>query len=253
MLPAAAMAEVPVLDVFSVRLATYFTQLDTVARVEGSVIDSGTDIDLQRDLGLKSSEAIAFAQVDWRPWAHHGFGVSYFNNSRSSNRTLQRDIIFEGQDFPAGSRVRTELEMEGYEMHYVFWAWQKENWALGPRVGLVYYDIGLSLEVEQTTAVNRADANSGVPAPSIGFDWRWRPADDWRIYASAGVFNATINDVDGSVAVGQIGVEWFPWERFGVYLDYSRNKIDVNLDRRDYRGSLELDDSGARTGIIFRF
>ena len=65
------------LDTFSARIGGYVTDFDTQVRADGET-RSGTNVDLQRDLGLDNRSTVAFLGVTWRPFDNHEFGLSYY-------------------------------------------------------------------------------------------------------------------------------------------------------------------------------
>ena len=124
-------------------------------------------------------------------------------------------------------------------------------------LGLVRMDLDLSLQVDSAgnqvdgTLANSISAN--IPAPSIGGSWRWAFADNWRMSADAGYFSMDVNNVDGDVYFGRVGLEWFPWQNSGFLLDYTTSKIKVDASKRDFQGNLDFRDSGVRLGYVYRF
>ena len=246
------------LDTFSVRLGGYISTFDTEVRADGET-SSGTDIDLDRDLGLDKDKAIGFVGLTWRPWENHEFGFSYYGKDSSKTKTLERDIEFDGTVYETSSTVRAEFGVDAYEAYYVWWAASHENWALGPRLGLIWYsvDMGIDLQLdadgEQVGTSVRNDVSADLPAPTIGGSWRWVPADDWRVSADAGYFAANINDIDADIFFGRAGVEWFPWQNIGFSLDYVISNVKADADKTDFNGHFNFVDSGIRLGAVYRF
>src|SRR4249919_3362932 len=91
--PSQARAVEP-LDTVSFRIGGYITSWDTKLRADGST-RRGTDVDLNRDLGLDDSAAIGYVGLTWRPWEHHEFGLTYYQNDSDATRTIARDITFQ--------------------------------------------------------------------------------------------------------------------------------------------------------------
>lgn len=246
------------LDTFSARIGGYVTTFDTDVRADGETSD-GTDINLHRDLGLDEEDAIGYVALTWRPWEHHEFGFAYHGNDSSGSKTLERDIEFDGDVYEASATVKTDLSVDAYEAYYVWWAAAHENWALGPRLGLIWYKIDLSLGAtvaangEQAETEIRGDFSADLPAPTIGGSWRWTPADDWRLSADVGYFAAKFNDIDADVTFGRAGVEWFPWDSVGFSLDYTVTNIRADANKANFNGSADFVDSGLRLGVVYRF
>ena len=246
------------LDTFNARIGGYVNHFDTEVRADGET-GTGTPIDLERDLGLDQDEVIGFAGVTWRPWDRHEFGLTYHRTGSNSERRLQRDFSFDGAVYPASATVRTEFDADGYEASYTWWAASHENWALGPRLGLIWYSIDLGVDLRLDANGNQAGASGDrevsfdLPAPTIGGSWRWTPAEDWRIVADVGYFTTEVNDIDADVTSARLGVEWYPWEEFGFSLDWITTNIDANADKSEFRGDLDFVDSGMRFGVVYRF
>lgn len=247
------------LDTFGARIGGYITTFDTEVRADGET-SSGTPIDLERDLDTDQDQVIGYVGFTWRPWEHHELGFSYYASDSSNTKVLERDIEFDGTVYEAQSTVRSQFDVDAYEAYYVWWAASRENWALGPRFGLVWYRIDMELELRLDANGNQVggtvsnNVSADLPAPTIGGSWRWTPAQDWRVSADAGYFAAEINSVDADVTFGRIGVEWFPWERSGFSLDYVISRIQADSDDLDnFNGNFDLVDSGLRLGYVYRF
>ncbi len=251
-------AAVEPLDTFNARVGGYLSRFDTQIRADGETI-GGTPIDFERDLGLDQDSALAFIGLTWRPFEHHEFGLGYYRDDTSRTRRLQRDIVFDGTLYQTNTTIRTNYDFDSYELSYTWWALSRERWALGPRLGVVWYSTSLSIELRLD--VNGNDIGGSIsdrvsadlPAPTIGAGWRWTPAEDWRIAADVGYFSANANDLDADVVFGRLGVEWYPWERFGFSLVYNVNDIGVDADKTSFTGDLNLRDSGLQLGLNYRF
>lgn len=245
-------------DRASIQVGFTLPDFDTSVRADGQS-SNGTPIDLSRDLGLESSNVVGSLGLSWRPWDNHEFSLTYFNDDSDATRRISRDISFDGTDYTVNSTLRTEMDVDAYTLAYVWWMKNESNWALGPRVGLIYYDIDLSLQLTVDSAGNavsggaRASTSPQLPVPVIGGSWRWVPAKDWRLKLDAGYFNADIDNIDGSVYYLNGGVEWFPWQNWGLTLNYSRQSIDVNASRNAFNGDLDFVNSTATLGVIYRF
>ena len=246
------------LDTFSVRIGGYTNSFDTELRADGET-SSGTDIDLERDLDLDPDSLIGFVGLTWRPWEHHEFGFSYYGNDSSKTKVLQREIEFDGTVYEANATVDSDFDVDAYEASYVWWAAVRENWALGPRVGLVWYSVDAKLEMVADADGNpvsgavREDVSTDLPAPTIGGSWRWTPAEQWRVTADVGYLSAKVSSVDADIAFGRAGVEWFPWERFGFSMDYVVSRVRADADEGDFHGNIDFVDSGLRFGGMYRF
>lgn len=246
------------LDTFSVSVGSYVNTFDTTIRADGESSD-GTEINLKRDLGLDNDNALGFVGLTWRPFEHHEFGFAYYRNDSSSTKVLEREIEFDGEIYEASATVNADFSLDTYEAYYVWWAASHEKWALGPRLGLIWYKADLGIDLQASTGGGEIDEsrNSSVsadlPAPTIGGSWRWTPAEDWRISADIGYFTADINGIDADITFGRAGVEWFPWEKVGFSLNYVISNIEADASKNNFNGHAEFENSGLRIGVGYRF
>ncbi len=248
----------PVLDDASLRIGWVVSNFDTNLQANGS-LGNGSDIDMDKDLNLDQSNGVAFVSGTWRPFKNHEFSLGYFSNSTDGTRKITRDIIFDGVTYPVDSTVKADFNVDVYELSYTWWGMQKEDWALGLRLGLVDYSIDTSITLLLDSAGNEVtntvsnSVSPNVPAPAIGASWRWRVADQWRLKAEAGYFSADVSGVDGSITYFNAGAEWFPWERWGFSATYTYQSIDVSVDKSKFNGNLDLTSGVASIGLTYRF
>lgn len=251
-------AAVEPLDTFNARVGGYVSHFDTNLRADGET-STGTDVDVDRDLGLGQGNTLGFVGLSWRPLDRHEFGFAYYNDKASASKRLLRDIEFDGTIFRANSTVSSEFKLDAYEVNYAWWAASHDRWAMGPRVGLIWYKLELGMDLELDTNGNQVSnsisktVDTNLPSPSIGAAWRWTPAQDWRISADVGYFKANVYDVDAHITYGRLAVEWYPWERVGFLLDYTANRINASVNQSRLEGDVKLKDSGMRVGISYRF
>ncbi|MDI9238585.1 hypothetical protein QLQ15_06610 [Lysobacter sp. LF1] len=252
-------AAVEPLDTFSARIGGYITDFDTEVRADGETA-RGTEVDFNRDLGLDESNTVAYLGFTWRPFDHHEFGLAWYQDSADGRRQITRDIEFDGTRYEALSTVKAEFDLDAYEAYYVWWGLDRDSWTMGPRVGLIWYKLDLSIDMQVDSAGNRIDGaisdsiNADLPAPTIGGSWRWVPGQsDWRLSADIGYFSADVNDIDADVTFGRFGAEWFPWERFGFWADYTVRRIEADASKTSFDGNLRFIDTGIRFGGVYRF
>ena len=62
-----------------------------------------------------------------------------------------------------------------------------------------------------------------------------------------------MSDIDGDVYHARLGVEWFPWQHSGFLLDYTMDRVKVDVQESQLKGTLDFNDEGVRVGYIHRF
>lgn len=255
---AAAAAALPPSDRFSVEVGFTLPSFDTTVRADGES-SQGTPVDLDRDLDLDESSVVGTVGFSWRPWDNHEFSLNYYNDDSDSTRRLTREIVFDDVVYEVDSTVRAEMDIDAWDVDYVWWAKHEPDWSLGPRLGLVYYDLDFRLETELDAdgdPVGSAIASSvspKLPAPVIGASWHWVPADRWRVKVDVGYFSLSLSDIDGSILYASGALEWFPWEHWGFSLNYTLRDADIDGDAERFTGDLDFQASNATLGVIYRF
>ena len=82
----------PLTDRFNIQLGGFLLSTETTLRVDGE-FDQGTEIDSERDLGLKDSDRFRI-DAYWRIAPKHKIRLMYFDTSNSADKTLERTIEF---------------------------------------------------------------------------------------------------------------------------------------------------------------
>jgi hypothetical protein len=251
-LTANVQAKVPALDKVNLSLGIAIPDNSTTIS-----FDNNSDIDFEKDVGLESDELVGQFGFTWRPWENHQFGLTYFNNSAENTKQVTgvewNDVVYNGT-------VKLENEMDSYDISYIWWWKNEENWAFGPRIGLTWmnFDAEIDLLIDDNgdpvvdDSFNRS-GSTDIPAPTIGAAWRWSFADNWRLKLDAGYMSAEIGDFDGDALILGGGVEWFPWENWGFSLNFMTLGIDVNTVENDFNGDLDVTMNNYNFGIMYRF
>lgn len=256
LMPATATATAAPLDTFVIRVGGFATRFDTTIR---RAEDPGDRLDFNDDLGLEDQKLIESIAVAWRPWRHHEFGVEYFDEELSGTRRLDRELELEEETFPLATTVSSTFGLEALEFHYTWWAAVHERWAVGLRVGYVDYSMRLRIRMllgeqgEPPEVRVQATWDDHVPAPTIGVDFRMVPAERWRIGGNLGWFEAEFESVSPLIATARLGVEFFPWERVGVWADYGMSRLDARIHSSRFDGAVEIYEGGLRVGVTWRF
>lgn len=104
----------------------------------------------------------------------------------SGSDVLDTTLISHGTTFPAGSPVKSNVQLNwyrvGYQYHFLYSNDQGAAFGFYPAIGLVLLDFKYKLDGPGGLT---ADRNYIQPAPQIGLGWEWRPKG--RFSVSGGV------------------------------------------------------------------
>ncbi|MCK9539468.1 hypothetical protein [Dokdonella sp.] len=248
----------PVLDTFTLQLGAYSYKLDANIRVNGTATQvQGSNLDFSRDLGLDSGHDNPSVVVSWRPFTQHEFGFSYFGDSQKATRVTGRTFNFLGHEFPVGANLRAQAYYDVYGLTYTWWGWLQEESALGIVGGLYDYRYGLTLDASFQAGGNTAErhgkAESNSLAGALGVSWRRRLGEHARLFADAGGLKANIDGVSQWMWTANLGIDYLPWEHFGLRAQYSGNRIYSEIDANHFDGDMRFAFTGLQLMGIVRF
>ena len=248
----------PVLDTFSLQFGVYRYELDASLRVDGSGTgEQGSALDFSRDLGLDTGHNNPSLILSWRPFRHHEFGFSHFGDSQTATRATQRSFRFRGHGFPVGTKLRAKGYYDVYGLTYTWWGWLREDSAFGLLGGLYDYRYGVSLDATvqagQQAVERHVEAESSSLAGALGVTWRRSLTEHVRVFANAGGLKADIDGISQWVWTANLGIDYLPWEHFGLRAQYSGSRIYSEIDENRLTGDMRFAFTGLQVMGIVRF
>lgn len=253
----------PMLDYFSISGGVFANNFSGSLRADGTLHNSGTSLDFDRDLGQGGSRYLPYISVTWRPWDRHEFEFEYYHDSTDHSRTLNRTLEFNNQTLLVGTTLKSDFSLDAYALSYRYWAWMNDSAAFGLMGGLQAYSFDLHLKGTASvsgggtgvsgTREATGKASSNLPDPSIGLAFRYQMAPWARFTADAGAFKANIDNIDATLYNFRLGVEFYPWENWAVITQYSYNKIDADVTQDRFKGNATFRFSGGQVLLKYRF
>lgn len=252
----AAAAELEALDKWSVGLGGFAVTLDADMRVDGTTT-SGRPVDLGRDLGTDDERSVLLVSVGWRPWEHHQFDFTWYQDSNTNTRVSDREFVIGDETFEPGATLRSTFAFDSYDLTYTWWLQATPRQAFGVHLGLIDYAISLdvlgSVDGNNQTFERSASASADLPSPKLGVSYRRVFGDKWRLLLDASAFTAHIGDIDADVYDLRAGMEYMFLGNWGLRAQYSLNRIKADTDQSDFDGRVELQFSGAQVQVVGRF
>ena len=243
----------PLNDRFNFQLGGFLLSTETTLRVDGAL--RGSEIDTERDLGLKDSDRF---RVDayWRIAPKHKIRLMYFDTSNQAEKTLERTIEFNDNVYNVGLDVRAKTETQVTEVAYEYTFLKRETYDLSGSFGVHNLKFQTSLGGELNgnplpSLQNTAEANG--PLPVVGLRGVWRFNDQFYIDAMAQYFSISFDQYDGSVTDLTASAVWQFSQHVGVGAGWNNfiTKVDVDGDR--FHGMLRWKYGGARIFITASF
>jgi hypothetical protein len=244
---------------FDISLGTFIVNQNTNVRLDGQTAGEfhpGTPVDWENTFG--GGDVTRF-RLDgyWRFAERHKVRMMWFNASRSGSETIQKDIIWNGETFPANAKVTGESKFNIVALAYEYAFMRRDNFELTGTAGLHYTDLSLSLATNVNDgAITRSVKEEGsvaLPLPLFGGRALWRMGGNFWLDASAQWFGLSIDQYDGSIWDLKLDAIWQPSKWVGVGVGYNSFKIDVNANTTKFDGNLNWEYSGPRIFYTVHF
>lgn len=173
-------------ETLSISGGVFLPSFDTNVQVDSS-LGSGTDINLEDDLGLTNNETIFWGDMSWRFARKHRLTAAYFGLKRDASAVANKDLVIGDETYPAGASVSTEFKLQIIPFIYSFSFLNEEKYEFGASLGLHWFTIDLnvsgSASADDEDIQNSVSADGNAPLPLLGlfFDYHFTPkwsADD---------------------------------------------------------------------------
>ena len=244
----------PLSDRFNIQLGGFLLSTETTLRVDGE-FDQGTEIDSERDLGLKDSDRFRI-DAYWRIAPKHKIRLMYFDTSNSADKTLERTIEFNDTIYNVGLDVHAKTQTQVTELAYEYTFMKRETYDLSGSFGIHNLKFQTSLGGELNgnplpNLQNTAEANG--PLPVLGLHGVWRFNDQFYIDAMVQYFQISFDQYDGSVTDLTASAVWQFTKHFGVGAGWNNFITKVDVDGDNFHGMLRWKYGGARIFVTASF
>lgn len=254
--PAQAAADV-LGERFSIALGGFRNSLSLEGRVDDAVIE-GTDLDFADEFDFNNRRRLDIAELRVRVSDRQEFGVKAFRDSRERRAVLSEPVRFEGREFLVDAEVLGRVSLRSLEFDYTWWLWADQQQAFGFQLGVLR--VGASLSLRGRVAVPGEGEATGSAAvserffvPLAGMAWRRQLGDSWRLEADLRYLRRSYRDLDGEALSGHLGAEWLASRHFSVVLQYGFTEVDVEQDKVDLAGALQVGFKGPQALLRVRF
>lgn len=214
----------------------FFQKFTTTIRVDSESAGRGTEVSLEDDLGLDSTQANFRADGYWRFGRRSRIEFAYTGWNRKADRVIDRDIIIDDTTYHAGATVDSRLKVSLVELYYAYSFWNTPKFEAGLSLGASVLFNKASFEGEGTIS-GGGGSTSGefssearsltAPVPALGAHVRFTIVPDLLLSARVRGLGAEINDVDASSLQGRVALDYYPWKNVGIGAAYDYLNIDL--------------------------
>jgi hypothetical protein len=228
---------------FAVTLGTFLVDTDTEVRLDGTVIETGTPVDLENTFGGEDANVFRL-DAGWRFADRHKVRAFWFKYDRSETRTIDEVIEWGDATFPVSASVTADTEFSIVELAYEYSFLKRETLELAGSFGVhtASYEGQLSAMLPDGTggSVRVSDkADFSAPLPVLGFHALWRMSGNFWLEATVQYFSLSYEEYDGSILDTRAAVLWQPRPWAGVGVGFNRFKVNFSMDGARFHGEFD--------------
>ena len=210
-------------------------------------------------LDASDSQSTGLLNFRWRFTKNWSFQGTYWNTDSESEQFLTETFEFQGQEFLAGSSVRSGIDTS---ITRLFWGrsfFRKPSTDWGVGLGLHVLDIDAFVEGQILAnpgpgfEFRREGASASVPLPNLGIWYMHSWSPKWVVTARLDWLDLTIEEFSGSMYDLSVGVNYQMSDHFGIGLAINAFRLDVEVEGTDWRGGFVNEQIGPRLNVTWNW
>jgi hypothetical protein len=207
----------------------------------------GTDVDLHDDLGIDSYKINPAGSANLR-FGRHDFWFDALAVDISASDTVDRTITFGSLTIPVSRGVRSELDLQLYDLRYgySFFDLQQDGFRLGPTLGVAYLDLDVKITDQVTGTSDRL--SESFPIPRLGLQGSI-PFGQFDVGAKFAGLYIGYGDFEGYTIEGDISLAWRPFRNIGLVAGYRAIRTDIEYKNDNFNLTFQ----GPYLGAELRF
>jgi hypothetical protein len=216
---------------------------------------SGSDIDLEKDLGFNREVGTFLADFQWRISRRSRITLNYYSVKRSSNHTLNKDIIFQDSTYHINSSVNSFFNTAIYQFSYGYAILSKPTYEAGIFIGthIVGTNAGISLNGVNTGISTNNDFGFTAPLPDIGLWGGYAISNRFAVNADASYFSLTLNNKSGRLLAYNVTFTYKLIDRLDLSLGYTGLNFKIDATKKNTTGNFKWGYNGPALAVNFWF
>ena len=198
----------------------------------------GFEVDLEDILGAPETGTAFEVDALWRIGQHHQFELGYFELVRDGSATLENDLEFGDQLYPAGTVIKSKTDYSSLRFGYTFFLMRDGQKELGLMGGVHLSELAFDVRTDTGDQVERA--RSSTPLPVIGLNGAVFFGDRTSLRARIHVFRTDFDQHEGSLNYAALDLERRFGERFRVGIGYNLYAMRLRSRDKGLNGSLDI-------------
>lgn len=196
----------------------------------------GVSINTARDLEMEKRTNVARIDGYYRFTPAHSLEFTWYDIRRRGNKALLRELEWDGETFPIGAQVDSQLDTEIFKLAYNYSFYHNEKVELGIGAGLHIMQITTGL-AGQTTGGKVGNFSTSLTAPLPVVDARLKywitPRFSFRI--ALDIFAMEVREYSGTFSDLDFRLLYQFGKHVGIGGGFNTNSLSLAQDKNGYR------------------
>ena len=238
---------------FAFKLGGFFPSLTMDIRVDPPDGGEGTDVSLDKDLGVAKSGSTIRLDGDIRLAKWFSLALNYYAFKRTSEQPISKEITIGDTVYPVNQTVKTTLAPTFINLDAKFYILHRERLDFGVYAGVYATHFKLNFEAMEAGRQLLEIKKLWAPIPSAGLHFWYQPIPKMLVYAKAGYFKYNSKRADFESATFNLNLEYYFYKFMGIGGRYEYSDMKLNLSLAGYKGKIDYIISGFQAYVTLAF
>jgi hypothetical protein len=225
-----------------VQAGAYHPAIETTMKLDSSRGVSGTQLNLEQDLGLSDSTTDPWLLIGGRLGDRWRLEFEYFTLDREAGLALSRSIRFGDTTYPIASALKTQFDSMIYRFSVGYSVMRTPDAEAGVTLGAHVTDFTVRLAGEAATAgvapvTLDETEHQTVPLPTIGVYGSYTITPAWTLSGRVDVFKIAVGDYDGRLVDFDVSVAYHFTRNFALGAGYRYDSYRLGAMKSDFHGT----------------
>ncbi len=223
---------------FELRISGFRDTIDTKVARDTSDGIPGFETDIEDLLGASDAETVLQVDATIRLGHYHRLEFGYFELGRNSTTTLNNDLSFGDELFPAGTEVDTRVDARVFRVGYAYSLIRNAQLEFGVMAGVHF--ISLETDITAGSTSQRVTSSAGTPLPVIGAHASVFLGEKTTLGAKLQFFRTDFDRYEGSLNYASLDIQRRLGNAFSVGLGYNFYGMKLTSRDSDVNGYLKV-------------
>jgi len=224
--------------VFEIRVGAFQNNISTKLSRDTADGVPGIEIDLEDILDAPDEQTATEMDAIWRIGQHHRLELGYFELTRDGNTTLENDLVFGDQTFPAGTEISSRIDYSSLRLSYTFFLMRDAQKELGIMAGVHLTEMATNIKADGTPQIEKS--RSSTPLPVIGVNGAVFLGDKTTLRARIHIFRTDFDQHEGSLNYAALDLERRFGDRFKLGVGYNFYGVELSSSDDGLNGDLTV-------------